>query len=99
MNDLYTPLYYSEMLTLAGETLFGQQWHAQMAQELGLSSTQRIYQWLAGEIAIPLSVMSDLRRIVRRKQDLMKLMEKTLDNTLLTVGYSNVVSLQTGPSV
>jgi len=66
------------MLTLTGETLFGERWQTDLARALKLSDARRIRQWLSGDRVMP-------DNIIRQLLDLLTAQKSMIDAVLLDI--------------
>ena len=57
-----------ELLTQAGQALFGSRWQTEMARALDLSDARRIRGWLMGERRIPPGIWRDLLALIAARQ-------------------------------
>lgn len=57
-------------LELCGQMLYGEIWQSAMANDLGLSSTRRIRQFLSGDIVVPNGIWAELEAKLAVKHNL-----------------------------
>lgn len=56
-----------QLLKLAGEALYGPQWHKPLAADLGVSD-RTIRRWIAGSFPIPAAIGVELAEICRKRR-------------------------------
>ena len=66
-----------ELLRQAGETLYGPQWHKNLADDLRISD-RTIRRWLAGSAPIPATIRQELAGLCRLRGEALALLEEAL---------------------
>jgi pimeloyl-CoA synthetase len=58
------------MLTLTGETLFGDRWQTDLARSLNISDARKVRQWLSSDRVIPDRIINQLLELLTERKDL-----------------------------
>jgi len=60
-----------ELLTVAGNALYGARWQTDLARDLGLSDGRRVRQWLSGDRSVPVGVWRDIDKLINERRGML----------------------------
>lgn len=60
--------YGRQELETLGKVLYGEQWQSNLSRDLGLSSSRRMREWVAGDRKIPIGIWDEISGLLKEKQ-------------------------------
>ena len=68
-------------LRKSGEALFGSTWQSELARQLGINDSRRVWQWLAGDRPIPAGIWLELAELAKARGESLVALSQLLMRT------------------